>query len=230
MKKENILIKNIPAVIWGNRSDRVYLYVHGKMGSKEAAEGFAAIAEEMGYQTFSFDLPGHGERAADNERCDIWNGIRDLQAAAEYISDGWREIDLFACSLGAYFSLNAYRDFNLNKCLFQSPIVNMEYLIGQMMKWFDISEERLRREQEIETPIDLMTWKYYRYVKTHPIKEWKFPTSILYGGRDNLQSAEVINEFAEKFGCRVTTAPECEHPFMAEGDEILVEKWLRENI
>lgn len=61
MKKEYIRINKIPAVIWGEPSKKVYLFVHGKLSDKEAAKRFAQIAEEKGYQTVSFDLPKHGE-------------------------------------------------------------------------------------------------------------------------------------------------------------------------
>ena len=106
----------------------------------------------------------------------------------------------------------------------------MEYLIGQMMLWFGISEEQLEREQEIDTPIDVLSWKYYRYVKEHPIDIWKHPTSILFAGKDNLQSREVVNEFVAKFGCQLTVAENSQHPFMESEDFPLVENWLRENI
>ena len=46
MKKIRIEIENIPALVWGEKSDKVYLCVHGKLSSKEAAEGIAKIAEK----------------------------------------------------------------------------------------------------------------------------------------------------------------------------------------
>ena len=36
-------------------------------------------------------------------------------------------------------------------------IVDMEYLIKNMFKWFDITEEILNTEREISTPIDILT-------------------------------------------------------------------------
>lgn len=230
MTKTRVEIGGIPALIWGEPSDRVYLCVHGKLSSKEAAEELAKIAAERGYQTISFDLPQHGERKCEPQRCDIWNGIRDLQIIGEYVFRRWREVSLYACSLGAYFSLHAYPERVFRRCLFQSPILDMEYLIRQMFLWFDISEERLEREKEIDTPIDLMTWDYFRYVLEHPVARWNAPTNILYGGRDDLQSYTVIQQFAGRFGCSVTLAENSEHPFMAEEDVLVVERWLRENL
>jgi len=230
LKQERIEIQGIPALVWGEPSDKVYLCVHGKMSSKESAEGIARIAQAKDYQTISFDLPRHGERKDEENRCDIWNGIHDLTVVADYAFSRWREVNLFACSLGAFFSLHAYPEYLFQKCLFQSPILDMEYLIGQMMLWFGISEEQLEREQEIDTPIDVLSWKYYRYVKEHPIDMWKHPTSILFARKDNLQSRKVVNQFALKFGCRLTVAENSQHPFMEAEDIPLVENWLRENI
>ena len=50
MKQEHISIHKIPAIVWGDPSDKVLLCVHGKMSSKESAEGIAALAQEKGYQ------------------------------------------------------------------------------------------------------------------------------------------------------------------------------------
>ncbi len=230
MKNERISISGIPAVIWGEKSDRVYLCVHGKMSSKEAAEYIALEAEKKGCQTISFDLPQHGERAAEDRRCDIWNGIRDLNTVSEYVFANWKKVSLFACSLGAYFSLHAYKDRPFEKALFQSPIVDMEYLIRQMMVWFDISEECLEREREINTPIDLMTWEYFQYVLSHPTGHWEIPTSILFGAKDNLQTEDIMRAFACKNGCTLTVSPTSEHPFMAETDGPVVARWLRDNL
>lgn len=230
MKKTRIDIENIPALVWGERSDKVYLCVHGKMSSKESAEEIAGIAAQRGYQTISFDLPEHGERKNEAARCDIWNGMHDLKIIAEYVFANWKEVSLYACSLGAYFCLNAYSGYNFKNCLFQSPIADMEYLIGQMMLWFDISEERLEREKEIETPVDTMRWDYYQYVKAHPVQKWDIRTHILFAGRDTMQSLEIMKGFAERFGCELTVSENSGHPFMEEGDGAIVAQWLRDNL
>ena len=230
MKKIRIEINHIPALVWGEKSDKVYLCVHGKMSSKESAEGIANIAEQRGYQTISFDLPGHGERQNEDKRCDIWNGIHDLTVIGDYVFTNWKEVSLYACSLGAYFCLNTYHTRNIKKCLFQSPILDMEYLIKQMMIWFEISEERLATEKEIDTPIDLMTWDYYQYVKEHPVQKWNIETNILFAGRDALQSLEIVKDFVDKFNCVLTLSENSEHSFMGEEDGPIVEKWLRDNL
>ncbi|MDF2944634.1 MAG: alpha/beta superfamily hydrolase [Herbinix sp.] len=230
MIKEKIYIESIPAVIWGEKSSKIYIYVHGKMSNKESAEDFAAIAACKGYQTISFDLPEHGERSDHEYICNIINGITDLTKISDYVFRNWETVSLFGCSLGAFFGLHAYRDKHFENCLFQSPIVNMEYLIQQMFIWFDISEEQLKRQGEILTPIDTMSWQYYMYVKEHPIDKWTTPTYILYGAKDSLQSISVIDDFASKFNCYLNVSENSEHPFMAEGDQIIVSTWMNRRI
>ena len=70
MKTQKFMLGDIPAILWGEDSNRVYVHVHGKMSRKEYAESFVAIAETKGCQTLSFDLPEHGERT-DSKRCDV---------------------------------------------------------------------------------------------------------------------------------------------------------------
>lgn len=230
MLANRIEIQGIPALIWGPPSDKAWLCVHGKMASKESAETVARIAAEKGYQTLSFDLPQHGERKDSAIRCDIWNGIHDLTVAGNYAFRRWHDVSLYACSLGAYFSLHTYGNFPFRRCLFQSPILDMEYLIRQMFAWFGITEERLEREKEIETSIDLMRWDYFQYVLSHPVTRWDIPTNILFGGRDRLQSLSCIRQFAHRFSSQITLAPESDHPFMEERDFPIVEQWLRDNL
>lgn len=231
MKREKLTIGGIPAVIWGEPSDKAVVFVHGKLSNKEAAEPFARIAERKGLQTLSFDLPEHGERAGNHEeRCDILQGIGDLNKIADYAFSRWNTLSLFACSLGAYFSLNAYTERPFEKALFQSPIADMEELVKNMMLWFGVSEERLRDEREINTPVDTLRWDYYKYILSHPVNVWPIPTHILYGGKDNLQTREAVMRFAKRFSCRLTVSEDSEHAFMADGDAEIVAHWIQQNL
>lgn len=230
MIQSKLCISGIPAILWGKPSRKIYIYVHGKLSRKEYAEEFAKTAETKGRQTLSFDLPEHGERTDSTYRCDIWNGIRDLNTIADYVFSGWGTVSLFACSLGAYFSLNAYSDRQFEKCLFQSPIVDMQWLVRHMMIWSGIDEKQLEEKREITTEIDVLRWDYYKYIISHPTGNWKIPTAILYGAKDNLQPIEVIRSFADKSGAELTISEQSEHPFMSADDKETVKKWLDERI
>lgn len=230
MKKETFFLNTIPVLVWGEPSDKVYLYVHGKMSNKESAQVFAEIAAAQGYQTISFDLPEHGERTDTQYPCNLQNGMADLTEVGNYTFEKWRTVSLFGCSLGAFFSLHAYCNRHFQNCLFQSPIVDMEYLIRQMFVWFNITEEQLQEKGEIATPIDTMSWDYYRYVIEHPIAIWSAPTHILYGAKDTLQNRAVITDFSERFHCQLTVSENSEHPFMGDGDTEIIEAWMRDSL
>ena len=228
MKKEAVRLGRVPCLVWGEDSDKVFLHVHGKQSRKEYAEDFAAMAERHGWQTVSFDLPRHGDRADSPEPCDVWEGIADLCTVMAWARAQWPRMGLFACSLGAFFALHAYVDAPFEHCLFQSPIVDMDELIHRMYGWFGVTEEQLRQSGEISTPIDTLSWRYAQWVKEHPVVRWTRPTSILYAEKDNMQALQTMQGFAERFGCRLTVAPGCEHPFMAAGDAQIVHDWLEE--
>jgi len=227
MERQTLSISGIPAILWGKASDSVYIHVHGKQSRKEYARAFAEIAGEKGWQTLSFDLPGHGERTGQPDRCDLLTGVRDLNRVADYVFPRWRHVALYACSLGAWFALNACQDRRLEKCLFQSPIVDMRWLVAQMMRWSGVTPQRLEREREIETPIDTLRWDEYQYILAHPVEGWPFPTCILYAGRDELQPEAAVRDFARAHGAALEIAPDSAHPFMKPGDGSIVEAWLR---
>lgn len=229
MKTQKFMLDDIPSILWGEDSNKVYVHVHGKMSRKEYAESFAAIAETKGYQTLSFDLPEHGERT-DSKRCDVWDGVSDLRTISDYAFANWERVSLYACSIGAYFSLNAYNTMPFEKALFQSPIVDTERLVKNMMLWSGVTESELESKKEIPSPVDTLRWDYYQYIISHPITQWNIPTAILYGGKDNLQPEESVRAFAEKFGCSLTVSENSEHPFMAQSDAPIVENWLCRNI
>lgn len=67
MKIERKVIDGIPALIWGDKSDKVFITVHGNMSNKEdeVIKILAEIVVNSGYQLLSFDLPEHGDRKND---------------------------------------------------------------------------------------------------------------------------------------------------------------------
>ena len=223
------MLDDIPSILWGEDSNKVYVHVHGKMSRKEYAESFAAIAETKGYQTLSFDLPEYGERT-DPKRCDVWSGVSDLRTISDYAFANWERVSLYACSIGAYFSLNAYNAMPFEKALFQSPIVDMEYLIGKMFEWSGTTPDELRERKFIATKIDTLSWDYYSWVLAHPVTSWDKPTSVLYAGRDILQSREVIDDFCRRFNARLTVSPGSDHPFMEPGDASIIDSFIRNSI
>lgn len=229
MKTTKHTIQRIPALVWGEPAERVWLAVHGNQSHKAdtVIQLLAQRAAARGEQVLSFDLPGHGERKGEPIPCKVQNCVEELSLIMEYTKRHWGRIGLFACSLGAYFSLLAYQDEALAQCLFLSPVVDMERLIRNMMAWFHITPQQLEREGEILTPIgQTLYWDYYCYVKAHPILHWDQPTSILYGERDDLCEFQVVSDFARRFGCQLQVVEQGEHYFHTPEQLARYSAWL----
>ena len=226
---ERINIGPIPAIIWGPPSQHLVLAVHGNMSHKAdtVIELLAGNAVPRGYQVLSFDLPEHGDRKADPTPCKAAECVRDLETVMEYACARWNHIGLFGCSMGAYFSLLAYRDCNLEQCLFLSPVVDMERLIESMMSWSNVTPDQLREQGEICSCVgQMLYWDYYCYVKAHPIDRWTPPTRILYGEQDNLCERETVERFALRFSCGLEIVPGGEHFFHTEEQLTAYRDWL----
>lgn len=269
MLKERIKIEQIPAVIWGETSDKVIVAVHGNMSHKEdtVIELLAKEAVRKGYQVLSFDLPEHGDRQEQQDKACQQDGnldenrqdypdvtkvetyIDELKSIMQEAQKRWKHISLFACSMGAYFSLMSYQDVALDKVFFLSPLVSMQALIEGVMQGFGISEERLKKEQTIETPIGMkLYWSYYSYVKAHPTItfeatqqgnlqaeskigfDWQHPTYILYGQKDEMCPQNIVEAFTQKHQCQLTIEPKAEHYFHTNEQLAAYKQWLKENI
>lgn len=230
MKLERIKINNIPSIIWGEKSNKVFIAVHGNMSNKED-EVIKILAKEVvskGYQLISFDLPEHGERKQNtNYLCKVQNCIKDLKQIIEYAKSNYNEINIWACSMGAYFSLLAYKDEEIKRCIFLSPVVNMKVIIDNMMLWSNTTENELREKQEIKTDFGQdLYWDYYLYVKENPITKWNKKTYILYGSNDNMQEQNLIKDFSHKFNCDLSVLENAEHYFHTEEQLDYYRNWL----
>lgn len=233
MKKKFIKIDNIPLVIWGEDSSKVFIAIHGNQSNKEdiVIEILAKIVVSKGYQVISFDLPKHGDRVSENTLCKVQNCVPELLKIYDFVSERYEEINLWACSLGAYFSLAAYQQVDFKQCLFLSPVVDMQRLIENMMSWFNICEKDLKEQMAIETPIgETLYYDYYCYVKEHPIIKWNNQTMILYGQKDNLCEYEYIQKFTKRFKCDLKIMENGEHFFHLDNQLEFYQKWLEEKI
>jgi len=230
MQIERIKINHIPAVIWGEKSNKVFIAVHGNMSNKEdeVIKILASTVTEIGYQVLSFDLPEHGDRKNDTEHlCKVQNCISDLKRIMKYAVANYEEINLWACSMGAYFGLLACKEEKINKCLFLSPIVNMKTVIENMMLCNHVTEASLRKKQQIKTDFGpTLYWEDYEYVKNNPVNNWKKNTFILYGNKDNMQNEETIKDFCSRYGCDLYIVEDGEHYFHTDVQLDFYKNWL----
>lgn len=233
MFKSKFKINNIPTVLWGEKNEKIFIAIHGNRSNKEdtVIEILAEEATKKGYQVLSFDLPEHGERKSDNTPCKVQFCVSELSIIMDYAKKHWNEVNLFACSMGAYFSLLAYKNESIRKALFLSPVVNMERIIDNMMMAFNITKESLHREMTIETPIgQKLYWDYYCYVKENPINIWSIDTNILYGAKDELCEFETIYDFVKKYDCGLEVMDTGEHYFHTEEQLNVLKNWIKKHI
>ncbi len=120
---------------------------------------------------------------------------------------------------------------NFLQSLFVSPIADMEYLIKRMMTWANVTESKLEKEKIIPTNFgQTLFWKYWQWVKNHPIEKWNCKTSVLYGEHDNLMEQSVVESFCKKNNCDFTMMKNGEHWFHTEEEVAFMNEWMNENI
>ena len=78
-----------------------------------------------------------------------------------------------------------------------------------------LSEEQLRYEREIATPVKTLYWDYYEYVVEHAV-ECKTSAVLLYDSEDNLCEFEVVSAFSKRAHAEMTVFEEGEHYFHTE--------------
>ena len=193
-------------------------YVHGKGGT---------IEEENYYQSVFGESDVIG---LDYKSKTPWEAKIEFPRLYNKYSKSYRTIVLIANSIGAYLSMQALAEKNISQALLISPVVDMEKLILDMMKWSKITEYELKSRNEIDTEFgETLSWEYLSYVRNHPIR-WNIPTSILYGEKDNLTSKETITKFAEQIGANLLIMKNGEHWFHTDEQLNFLEHWIRNSI
>lgn len=148
----------------------------------------------------------------------------------EYVHKHYFHIELFACSLGAYFSMMAYKDEDIKRCFFLSPVLNMQRIIENMMEWFHIDELMLYKQKEIATPIgQTLHYDYYCYVKENNVI-WNHPTYILYGNRDDMCKYDILDMFVKTHHCELTIMEDGEYFFHTLNQFEFYRQWLKTHV
>ncbi len=231
MKTHKFYIKNIPAVIYGEDSDKCFFFIHGKSGNKEDAKPLAEILSAKGWQVFSIDLPEHGERSIEKDKFNPWTVVPELTSLLIFAQNRWAHIGLYAISIGAWFALQSFNGSEFCKAMFVSPLVDMEKLIINMMTWAGVSIKLLKEKKLIKTEFgEELSWKYYKYATDHKIEFWNCETNILYGEKDELISEDTVVSFCKKFNANLTVAKKCMHWFHTREQLKILSDWQRHNI
>ena len=195
--------------------NRAILYIHGKGGSAEEAKHYQSLFAND--DVIGFDY------AAQTP----WEAKTEFSQFFDSISENYESVTVIANSIGAFFAMHALADRQIEKAYFISPIVNMEQLIADMMRWANVTEDELQDKKVIETAFgETLSWEYLCYVRQHPIA-WRIPTQILYGGKDNLTSYETVSEFADRIGAGLTVMENGEHWFHTQEQMQFLDGWIK---
>ena len=193
------------------------IYIHGKDGNIEETNHYQSIFRES--DVIGFDYKSQTP----------WEAEIEFPMLYDRYAKAYDSVILIANSIGAYFTMLSLAEKNISQALFISPIVDMEKLIMDMMKWLNITEDELKSKKEVETEFgETLSWEYLSYVKNHPIR-WNVPTSILYGEKDNLTSKESITKFAEQIGATLTIMGNGEHWFHTDEQLKFLDTWVKKS-
>ena len=191
------------------------LYIHGKGGSAAECEHYKPL------------FPNSAVTGLDYQTFTPWEIAKEIRIAVEELKRQYGNVILIANSIGAFFSMNAGIDDMVQNAYFISPIVDMEQLISDMMRWAKITEQELESKGTIHTPFgEDLSWDYLCYVRNHPI-HWRVPTRILYGSNDHLISRETICDFANKHQASLTIMEGGEHWFHTEEQMHFLDNWIK---
>lgn len=193
---------------------KVVVYVHGKGGTAEEAAHYKPLFADSTVVGFDY-------RAQTP-----WEAREEFPP---FFAEQRRHCDrlvLVANSIGAFFSLVSLPEMPIDNAWFISPVVDMEKLICNMMRWANVTERELAEKLEIPTEFgETLSWNYLCYVRQHPIS-WHIPTRILYGEHDNLTTMETISAFAKRIGASLTVMPGGEHWFHTAEQMHFLDAWI----
>ncbi|MBR0413513.1 MAG: alpha/beta hydrolase [Clostridia bacterium] len=155
-----------------------------------------------------------------------WEAGEEIRAAVEAVYYENCDIILIANSIGAYFAMHAHIEPYLKRAFFISPVVDMEALIGDLMRAAQVSEAQLQEQGTISTAFgEDLSWEYLCFVRAHPLR-WHVPTAILYGERDTLTSLQAMKTFAAQTGASFTIMKGGEHWFHTPEQMRFLDNWI----
>ena len=115
---------------------KAILYIHGKGGSYLEAEQYKEIC--IGYDVIGIDYNEYLPWIVENQIKSVYENLRN----------DYEHISIIANSIGAYFSMYALQNYDIEKAFFISPILDMEKLILDMMVWANVTEKELLEKEE----------------------------------------------------------------------------------
>lgn len=198
--------------------NKAVIYIHGKGGNSGEATHYKSLFQDC--KVIGFDYTAQYP----------WEAKKEFSVFFDSICKEFQSVDIIANSIGAFFAMNSLESKRIEKAYFISPIVDMEKLIENMMKWANVTKDELYDKKKIKTDFgETLSWNYLCYVKENLIN-WTVPTHILFGEKDNLTSYETISEFADKINATLTVMKNGEHWFHTNEQMRFIDNWIKRYI
>lgn len=194
---------------------KAIIYIHGKGGNHREAEQYRQNCPECNIYGVDYE---------DDFPWLVREKILDVYIR---LNKKYDCIYVLANSIGAYFSMHTLQKADIKKAFFISPILDMERLILDMMRWAEVSEDELAEKEEIPTDFgEILSWKYLCYVREHPIS-WEIPTEILYGENDSMTTLQTVKKFMDSHEAHLTVMKGGEHWFHTKEQLAFLNDWMR---
>ena len=194
---------------------KAVLYIHGKGGNAGEAEHYRSLFPQANVIGFDYTA------------ATPWDCREEFLQYVTELKKKYDSIILIANSIGAFFSMNAFTKEQIERAYFISPVVDMENMITNMMKWANVTEADLREKEVISTSFgEDLSWEYLQYVRNHRVDNWNVDTCILYGEKDTFTSREIMEDFARKINAAITVMENGEHWFHTKEQMQFLDNWI----
>ena len=195
--------------------NKCVIYIHGKGGSADEAIHYRP--HFVGHDVVGFDYKSQTP----------WEAEKEFSAYFDEQTKNCDEVILIANSIGAHLSMASLYDKKISQAFFISPIVDMEKLITDMMRWENVTEQELSTREEIPTKFgETLSWEYLCYVREHPVK-WDIPTHIIYGEKDSLTSYDTVKAFAERISAELSVMKDGGHWFHTDEQMAFIDETIK---
>ena len=227
MKISRFAMEQTPIVIYGEETDRAFLFFHWENRNCFAIEPFAELALAHGWQVVDAEMAQSGE-TEEQRALHPWQPVLFLKNLLVHAKRRWENIGVFADSVGAWLCMLAFEGAGVERCLFLSPVLDMADVIASKLDQAGITPAQLRRQKTVSAGEYELTYDYFRWLQRHRAHALCENTAVLLGGQDPLVSKSSVQRFVGKEGAIITTLPGCDHWFETERAQQFAQDWARQ--
>lgn len=201
--------KNMP------RHTKVVIYIHGLHGSADETRDFSYLNNE-------YDIKG-----LDYQDGNPWELSDTIKKQFAKLIKPYKEVVVIANSIGAFYAYECLSEFDIKHAFFISPIADMHQIIYNLMMSNGIRSDELKEKKIIKLDNgQTLSYDFYQHVLNDK-DNWKVPTDILYGSRDELVYIENIADFlAAHPSAKLTIKQGAEHYFHTEEEKEFIKNWI----